>query len=45
MNTFESNWSDIYHMLEDTAFDYSKAMRIGEDSVLVDGTLFYSLPF
>jgi hypothetical protein len=45
MKSFEQHWSEVYFMLEDEAFDYSKVMRIGEDAVLVDGVMFYATPF
>ena len=45
--SFGEHWASVYWMLEpfDAAFDYSVAMRIGEDAVLMDGQMFYSTPF
>jgi len=43
--SFEKAWNDIYWMLEDRAFDYSRVMRVGEDCVIVDGIEFWKAPF
>ena len=33
---FEKAWIDIYHMMPDNAFDYSRVMYLDED-IIVDG--------
>lgn len=45
--TLSEHWSAVYWLLApyDAAFDYSVALRVGEDSVLVDGEWFYKAPF
>jgi hypothetical protein len=41
---FEKAWLDIYFMLEDQAFDYSRVMYLDED-IVVDGVRWTEVPF
>jgi hypothetical protein len=41
---FEKAWLDIYFMMEDQAFDYSREMYLDED-IIVDGMRWAEVPF
>jgi hypothetical protein len=41
---FEKAWLDIYFMMEDQAFDYSRVMYLDED-IIVDGMRWAEIPF
>jgi hypothetical protein len=41
---FEKAWLDVYFMLEDQAFDYSRVMYLDED-IIVDGVRWAEVPF
>ena len=41
---FEKAWLDIYFMMEDQAFDYSRVMYLDED-IIVDGIRWAEVPF
>jgi len=41
---FEKAWLDIYYMLEDSAFDYSRVMYLDQD-IIVDGVRWTEVPF
>lgn len=45
--SLSEHWSAVYWMLApyDAAFDYSHALRVGEDAVIVDGETFYRPEF
>jgi hypothetical protein len=41
---FEKAWLDVYFMLEDQAFDYSRVMYLDQD-IIVDGVRWVEVPF
>jgi hypothetical protein len=41
---FEKAWLDIYFMMGDQAFDYSRVMYLDED-IIVDGMRWAEVPF
>lgn len=41
---FEKAWLDVYYMLEDNAFDYSRVMYLDGD-IIVDGVRWTEVPF
>jgi hypothetical protein len=41
---FEKAWLDVYFMLEDQAFDYSRVMYLDQD-IIVDGVRWAEVPF
>ena len=42
---FEHAWLDIYHMLEDNAFDHRWAYHANDGSIYIGGTQFVEVPF
>lgn len=41
---FEHAWLDVYHTLQDNAFDYSRVMYVGQD-IIVDKIRWTEVPF